>query len=140
MRLALLDAGPTIAWLDANDPYHSAVREKMGELTGRLVTTGAVITEVMFFLQEAREGALRLTDWLRRMRVDIVDCFSTGKLQSAALLMERYADAPMDYADATLVACADELNCGDILTLDIRGFRTYRYQRNKRFKLLLQDG
>ena len=53
--------------------------------------------------------------------------------------MERYADAPMDYADATLVACADELNCGDILTLDIRGFRTYRYQRNKRFKLLLQD-
>jgi predicted nucleic acid-binding protein len=140
MKLILLDAGPTIAWLDANDPYHSAVREKMGELTGRLVTTGAVITEVMFFLQEAREGALRLTDWLRRMRVDIVNCFVPESLQSAALLMERYADAPMDYADATLVACADELNCGDILTLDIRGFRTYRYQRNKRFKLLLQDG
>ena len=140
MKLILLDAGPTIAWLDANDPYHSAVREKMGELTGRLVTTGPVITEVMFFLQEAREGAVRVTDWLREMRVDIIDCFSTGKLQSAALLMERYADAPMDYADATLVACADELNCGDILTLDIRGFRTYRYQRNKRFKLLLQDG
>ena len=139
MKLILLDAGPTIAWLDANDPYHSAVREKMGELTGRLVTTGAVITEVMFFLQEAREGALRLTDWLRRMRVDIVNCFDPESLQSAALLMERYADAPMDYADATLVACADELNCGDILTLDIRGFRTYRYQRNKRFKLLLQD-
>jgi predicted nucleic acid-binding protein len=140
MKLILLDAGPTIAWLDANDPYHSAVREKMGELTGRLVTTGAVITEVMFFLQEAREGALRLTDWLRRMRVDIVNCFDPESLQSAALLMDRYADAPMDYADATLVACADELNCGDILTLDIRGFRTYRYQRNKRFKLLLQDG
>lgn len=140
MKLILLDAGPTIAWLDANDPYHSAVREKMGELTGKLVTTGAVITEVMFFIQEAREGASRLTDWLRRMRVDIVNCFDPESLQSAALLMERYADAPMDYADATLVACADELNCGDILTLDIRGFRTYRYERNKRFKLLLQDG
>lgn len=140
MKLILLDAGPTIAWLDANDPYHSAVREKMGELTGKLVTTGAVITEVVFFIQEAREGASRLTDWLRRMRVDIVNCFDPESLQSAALLMERYADAPMDYADATLVACADELNCGDILTLDIRGFRTYRYERNKRFKLLLQDG
>lgn len=140
MKLILLDAGPTIAWLDANDPYHSAVREKMGELTGKLVTTGAVITEVMFFIQEAREGASRLTDWLRRMRVDIVNCFDPESLQSAALLMERYADAPMDYADATLVACADELNCGDILTLDIRGFRNYRYERNKRFKLLLQDG
>jgi Predicted nucleic acid-binding protein, contains PIN domain len=140
MKLILLDAGPTLAWLDANDPYHSAVREKMGELTGKLVTTGAVITEVVFFIQEAREGASRLTDWLRRMRVDIVNCFDPESLQSAALLMDRYADAPMDYADATLVACADELNCGDILTLDIRGFRTYRYQHNKRFNLLLQDG
>ena len=54
--------------------------------------------------------------------------------------MERYADVPMDYADATLVACADELNCGEILTLDIRGFRTYCYRRSKRFDLLLQDG
>lgn len=140
MRLVLLDAGPAIAWLDANDPHHSAVREKMGGLAGRLITTGPVITEVMFFIQEAREGASRLTDWLRKMRVDIVDCFGLEALQSAARLMEGYADVPMDYADATLVACADELNCGDILTLDVRGFRTYRYQRNKRFKLLLQDG
>jgi len=140
MRLVLLDAGPAIAWLDANDPHHSAVREKMGDLAGRLITTGAVITEAMFFVQEARAGASRLTDWLRRMRVDVVDCFDVGSLQSAALLMERYADAPMDYADATLVVCADELNCGDVLTLDVRGFRTYRYQRNRSFNLLLQDG
>lgn len=140
MNLALLDAGPIISWLDANDGHHSAVREKMGALTGRLVTTGAVVTEAMFFVQEAREGTLRLTDWLHKMRIDIVNCFDSRSLHAAALLMERYADAPMDYADATLVACADELNCGDILTLDVRGFRTYRYQRNKRFKLLLQDG
>ena len=140
MRLVLLDAGPAIAWLDANDPHHSVVREKMGDLAGRLVTTGAVITEVMFFIQEAREGASRLADWLRKMRVDIVDCFGLEALQSAARLMERYADVPMDYADATLVACADELNCGEILTLDIRGFRTYRYRRSNRFDLLLQDG
>ena len=140
MRLVLLDAGPAIAWLDANDPHHSVVREKMGDVAGRLVTTGAVITEVMFFIQEAREGASRLADWLRKMRVDIVDCFGLEALQSAARLMERYADVPMDYADATLVACADELNCGEILTLDIRGFRTYRYRRSKRFDLLLQDG
>lgn len=139
MKQALLDAGPIVAWLDANDGHHSAVRDKMGALAGKLVTTGAVVTEAMLFLQEAREGASRLTDWLRKMRVEIVNCFDQKSLQSAALLMERYADAPMDYADATLVACADELNCGDILTLDVRGFRTYRYRKNKRFKLLLQD-
>lgn len=139
MKQALLDAGPIVAWLDANDGHHSAVRDKMGALAGKLVTTGAVVTEAMLFLQEAREGASRLTDWLRKMRIEIANCFDQKSLQSAAQLMERYADAPMDYADATLVACADELNCGDILTLDIRGFRTYRYRKSKRFKLLLQD-
>ena len=139
MKQALLDAGPIVAWLDANDDHHSAVRDKMGALAGKLVTTGAVVTEAMLFLQEAREGASRLTDWLCKMRVEIVNCFDPGSLQSAAQLMERYADAPMDYADATLVACADELNCGDILTLDVRGFRTYRYRKTKWFKLLLQD-
>lgn len=140
MRLVLLDAGPAIAWLDANDPQHPMVREKMGNLVGKLITTGAVVTEVMFYIQEAREGASRLTHWLRKMRVDIVDCFTGDELQAAARHMERYADVPMDYADATLVACADKLNCGEIVTLDLRGFRTYRYRRNKRFHLLLQDG
>lgn len=94
----------------------------------------------MFFVQHLANGPARLTEWLRAIRAEIVNCFDPESLRSAALLMERYAGAPMDYADATLVACADELNCGDILTLDIRGFRTYRYRRNKSFTLLLQDG
>ncbi len=139
MKLVLLDAGPIIAWLDANDEHHSAVCGKMGILTGRLVTTGAVVTEAMLFLQDAREGALRLTDWLRRMRVEIIDCFTPGKLKAAAELMARYADVPMDFADATLVQAAGELSCGEILTLDVRGFRTYRYAQSKCFRLLLQD-
>lgn len=139
MKLFLLDAGPIVAWLDAKDGHHSAVCGKMGILTGRLVTTGAVVTEAMFFLQDAREGALRLTDWLRKMRVEIVDCFSPGKLKAAADLMARYADVPMDFADATLVQTAGELSCGEILTLDVRGFRTYRYAQSKCFRLLLQD-
>jgi predicted nucleic acid-binding protein len=140
VKSVLLDTGPIVASLDADDPHHGAVYDSFSSLTGLVITTGAVVTEAMFFLQNLTNGPTRLTEWLRGIHAEIVNCFDPESLQSAALLMERYADAPMDYADATLVACADELNCGDILTLDIRGFRTYRYQRNKRFKLLLQDG
>ena len=51
--------------------------------------------------------------------------------------MEKYADTPMDYADSTLVLLAEHLKCFDILTLDRRGFSTYRTTRNQAFRLVL---
>ena len=53
--------------------------------------------------------------------------------------MARYPNVFMDFADATLVVLAENLNTPNILTLDQRGFRTFRYRRNKLFRLLLQD-
>lgn len=53
--------------------------------------------------------------------------------------MEAYRDTPMDFGDATLVVLAERLNCPDILTLNERDFRTFRYGRNRRFRLVLQD-
>ena len=50
--------------------------------------------------------------------------------------MSKYADTPCDFADACLIAMAGQLNTGDILTLD-SDFRHYRWNRNKRFRLLI---
>jgi hypothetical protein len=50
-------------------------------------------------------------------------------------LMAHYADAPMDFADATLVALAEEFGIGHVLTLDRRGFATYRWRRTRRFTI-----
>ena len=60
-------------------------------------------------------------------------------LGRATELMARYANVVMDFADATLVVLAENLNTPNILTLDERGFRKFRYRRNKLFRLLLQD-
>ena len=40
--------------------------------------------------------------------------------------MVQYADLPMDYADATLVVLAEELNTNLVLTTDRKDFRIYR--------------
>ncbi len=45
----------------------------------------------------------------------------------------------MDFADATLVVLADELATKRVVTLDERGFRTYRHGRKSTFELVLQD-
>jgi predicted nucleic acid-binding protein len=59
-------------------------------------------------------------------------------LRAAEALMSGYVDTPMDFADATLVPAAGYYGTGIIVTLDERGFRTFRYGRNKAFRLLLQ--
>ena len=52
-----------------------------------------------------------------------------------AVLMERYQDTPMDFADATLVLLADTLGVTDVFTLDRRGFSTYRTVKGKAFQI-----
>jgi uncharacterized protein len=51
--------------------------------------------------------------------------------------MERYADLPMDLADASLVVLAEDLGHGRIVTVDRRDFSVYRWGKNKFFENLL---
>lgn len=139
MTVSLLDTGPVVALLDRKDPYHEWVVQRVSRLQGRLITTGAVVTEATFFLQDVRSGITRLFELLANSRIEIRDSFQPPQLRAAADLMEQYADTPMDFADATLVVLADELETDRVLTLDERGFRTYRHGRNRPFALMLQE-
>ncbi len=139
MRPSLLDTGPVVALLDRKDPLHEWVLPRFNRLQGRLVTTGAVVTEATFFLQDLRDGIPRLFELIANPRIEIRESFLPRQLRAASALMERYADTPMDFADATLVLLAEELGTNRILTLDERGFRTYRYGRNLAFTLVLQE-
>jgi predicted nucleic acid-binding protein len=56
--------------------------------------------------------------------------------EHATRLMRRYADVPMDYADATLVVVAEALKLGDVLTTDRRGFRAYRRSGRAKFRVV----
>ena len=53
--------------------------------------------------------------------------------------MQKYADTPMDFADATLVLLAEALDLRDVLTLDRRGFSTYRTRRRRSLGLVLDS-
>lgn len=51
-------------------------------------------------------------------------------------LMARYADRPMDFADATLVHVAEREGLRTILTIDHDDFETYRIGRNAKFRII----
>ena len=74
----------------------------------------------------------------RRASCRVRDAFCGEALAAAIGLMSKYADVPMDLPDATLVWIAELSGTDRILTLDRRGFTSFRYQKNRRFKLLLE--
>ena len=137
MRTALIDTGPLVAYLDRGDPAHASVAAAFGSFSGRFVTTGAVITEAMHLLAEARDGPMLLAELVRATDMQTFECTRPDQLLKAATLMRKYEDTPMDFADATLVLLADAVNVVDVLTLDRRGFSTYRSAKGTRFVLVL---
>ena len=140
MTVWLLDAGPLVAALNRRDPDHARCSRALASFSGTLLTTGAVVTEAMYFLGGLPGGAETLTEFLDDAQADIRDCFAHSQLHAAARLMKKYADTPMDFADATLVLLAEETGHAEILTLDERGFRTYRFRGTRRFDLVLAPG
>ncbi len=133
----LLDTGPLVAALDAGDPTHDQVREVLISFRGTLITTGAVLTEAFYLLRYAPLGPERLVEFIENLGLSIVDVFSVESLRRITQLMAKYADQPMDFADAGLVLIGEDRGYDEILTLDERGFRTYRFRGNRRFKLVL---
>jgi predicted nucleic acid-binding protein len=49
--------------------------------------------------------------------------------------MRRYADRPMDFADATLVHVAEREALSTVFTVDHDDFETYRIGARKRFRI-----
>lgn len=138
MKTWLVDTGPLVAYLDAGEPDHTTVASRWDEFDGRLVTSSAVITETMHFVSGARSGPRALAELVASSAMEVYDLSAPPELGEAVALMERYADTPMDFADATLVLLAEALGVAHVLTLDRRGFRTYRTRTGRALRLVLE--
>lgn len=137
MTVWLIDSGPLVAYLDAADPEHAAVAARLDGFSGRLATTGAVVTEAMHLVASDTRGPRLLADLLAETGVEVYDFSRPPHLHHAVALMERYANLPMDFADATLLLLAEALGVDDLLTLDRRGFAAFRTRQGRVLRLVL---
>jgi predicted nucleic acid-binding protein len=137
MKTWLIDTGPLVAYLSAKDEAHTEVAAALDSFAGPLASTSAVITETMHMVSEVRYGPRLLADFVTASGMQIVDFAQPTDLRRAADLMDKYADIPMDYADATLILLAERLNVSEVLTLDRRGFTVFRVGRKKTLRLVL---
>jgi predicted nucleic acid-binding protein len=129
----LLDTGPLVALLHRGDRDHERCAVLLREFRGVLLTTEPVLTEAMYLLGRMRGGAAACLAFFDRRGAVLVPQ-TRDSLSRCAELMERYADVPMDFADATLVALAEETGIRRVFSLDRRGFAAYRPGGRGRFE------
>lgn len=134
--MTLTDAGPLVALIDADEPDHQVCARALNALLLPMVTTWPAFTEAMYLLGRAggTTGQQALWKLLLSRRLTIAE-LSHPACERSATLMTKYSDLPMDLADATLVALAEERGERRIFTLDSY-FQTYRIHGRTRFEIV----
>ena len=136
--MILADTGFFYALLDSDDDWHIRCREAAAGLDEGLITTWPVLTEAVHLLSRwlGVEPAIALMDEVAMGDIAVWELTPDSRAKVPGL-MRRYADLPMDLADASLVLLAEFLGHGRILTTDQRDFRTYRWKGRRPFEPLL---
>jgi uncharacterized protein len=132
---ALVDAGPLIALFDPADKLHGQMEDFFSTFVGRMHTTWPVVTEVCHFLDVRQQRTF--IAWLRRGGAQLAD-IPPDALDALDALIGKYADRPMDIADASLVWLGTKLKLTDIVTIDHGDFSIYRAGNGKPFRNLLK--
>jgi predicted nucleic acid-binding protein len=131
----LLDTGAFVALVDRSEKLHADCVAVLESWTGPIVTTEAVLTETLFLVGPQWRAQNVCLEFLLRGAFQLVPS-SQASLRRVAVLMERYRNVPMDFADATLVALGEELGTKLVFTLDRRGFSAYRLNQKNAFHLI----
>lgn len=140
--MILADSGFWIALGNRRDRHHErAVHAARKYSPEGFVTTWPVLTEVVHLLAH-RVHPVQATTFvgdIGRGAAAVAD-LPDDAVPRIEALMRRYANLPMDLADASLVVLAEELDDGRILSTDVRDFEGYRWKSRRPFaNLLLAD-
>jgi len=113
----LIDAGPLIALFDASEKHHKGIRNFLKDNPYRFVSTLPVFTEVSYMLDFNINAQRDFFEWIMYKGVIISD-INQNDIPRIVDLMDKYADLPMDFADATLVITAEKTGIREIISLD----------------------
>jgi predicted nucleic acid-binding protein len=131
----LLDTGGLVSLLDRSQRHHEAHARFFSDWERPVVSTEAVLTEATHLLGRLVRGRQACLDFFLSGGAILVPATKTS-LRRTRELVTKYADLPMDYADATLVVLAEELDTNVVLTTDRRDFGLYRIKGRRRFEIV----
>ena len=96
----------------------------------------------MYFLDFSVDAQIDFLAWLNDgcglglIRIAALD---PTDLPEVSALVRKYADRPMDLADASLVLLANKTGITDVITIDRSDFSVYRTAKRKAFRNLFAE-
>ena len=135
----LIDSGPLLALFNAADHWHAyVVAWLQAHPALALVSTWPVLTEVCALLARRvhNQAVLDFLLWVERggVRLDVPGETSLMQMRRIA---QRFADLPLDLADASIAEAAERLGLRRVLSIDA-DFDVYRDARGRPLTSLLR--
>ena len=130
----VVDTGPIVALLDADDQQHAWTTAQFARLRPPLLTCEAVLTESCFLIARGGGNASTVLQLVERGLVTIAQLFDS-QTASIVRLMHRYRNVPMSLADACLVRLIELTPHATLFTLD-SDFKIYRQKGRRLIPLL----
>jgi predicted nucleic acid-binding protein len=135
MTPVLLDASVIVALLHAREKRNAECAAFVEVLNRPMVTCEAVIAESCHLLRRS-PGAVNAVMENVEQEIFHIPLRLAESSRAVRALMRKYRDIPASLPDACLIQLADEVNTGDILTLD-SDFLSYRWRKTQPFRLLI---
>ncbi|SDX10324.1 hypothetical protein SAMN05421504_102317 [Amycolatopsis xylanica] len=135
--MIVVDTGPIIAMINANDDRHAECAELLATVRGPLFLPEPLLGEIGYllgtrcgpqaeaaFIRDTVSGAIEVVSLTRPDRARVAD------------LIEKYGDLPLGTADASVIAVAERFGVKTVATLDRRHFTVVRPRHADAFTLL----
>ena len=123
--MILIEAGPLVALVKADDQHHAECKAAFRLIRQPLGTVWPVLTEVMFLLADIPGAQEAVWEMIVRgaIRVLPLDSSDVPRIRE---VMRKYSDRAIDLADAALIAVAEREGIRHFFTVDQREFAVYR--------------
>jgi predicted nucleic acid-binding protein len=133
----LVDAGPIVALLVAEDTHHDWARHVWEHLEPPLLTCDAVLSEAQFLVMRFGGNPRAVLEFVQRgaLRVPFSVQNEVTRLME---LQQAYRSLPMSLADACLVRMAEQSQRCRVVTTDSH-FRIYRRNGRQLIPVLMPE-
>lgn len=135
--MIIADTGAFVALFNQRDTFHPFAEPSFSRCSEPLITTYPVLAETCYLLSQivSRAAEQKFLEDITQNAAEIFH-IQNSQLARMVVLMKKYEDLPMDFADASLVVLAEHLGHGRILTVDRRDFSVYRWNDTQPFENL----
>jgi predicted nucleic acid-binding protein len=137
IKTIIADTGVIVGLIYEKDQWHKWAFEQSKNLAPPFLTCEAVITEACYLLKNVKGGKENVLGMVADgfLQID----FSLEREAAAVKdLLKKYADVPMDFADACVVRMSELIENSIVFTVD-GDFLIYRKHGKKEIPLIIPD-